>query len=94
MLTGKCKEDFEYKFNMSNFNELDDTLKNARYIEFFDSSGIYIIITVDFNFCYKIYQDGKLTEPLCYDIDFSERRDATMQAIKKTNEIYNHLNKD
>jgi len=46
MLTGKCKEEFEYKFNMSNFNELDDTLKNARYIDFFDSKGININIQV------------------------------------------------
>lgn len=33
ILTGKAKEDFSYSYNMSNFNEYSEVLKNALIIE-------------------------------------------------------------
>lgn len=71
------------------FGTISELFQNALIIDFFDSVGIYIIITIDFDFCYNIYEDGNTTEPLYYEIDFSQRADCTTEAIKKANEIFN-----
>nr|WP_317633104.1 hypothetical protein [uncultured Flavobacterium sp.] len=86
-LTGKAKEDFSYKYNMSNFNEYSEVLQNALIIEFFDSLGIYILIT-DFD-DYDFWCEFK---GLSYSILGKTRQEAIEQAIIKANEIYNERN--
>lgn len=83
-LTRKAKEDFSYKYNMSNFNEYSDVLQNALIIEFFDSVGIYILIT-DFD------GDDFWCEfnGLGYSILGKTRQEATEKAIIKANDFYN-----
>lgn len=89
-LSGKCKEEFEYNYNMSNFNELSETLQNALIIDFFDGVGIYIEIKNKFgqrkqcqrfSFIVKNYNSGFL---------FNSRTEATNAAIEKAVEIFNN----
>ena len=94
ILTGKAKEDFSYNYNMSNFNGYSETLQNALIIEWFDSVGIYISINyVDF---YDELRNDKGFEACVTNKGLSvmfrsvsSRQEATLQAIKKANEIYN-----
>jgi len=92
-LTGKCREEFEYKYNMSNFNELDETLQNARLIEFFDSVGIYILPLWNKQYWYSDIRNEKyyLLSQTDY---FDSRLKATNAAIIKANQIYNDLNNE
>lgn len=95
-LTGKCLEDFKYKFNISNFNELDDTLKHARYIQFFDELKIVIsiidsVLPLGTTFLYRVnlmagYEAIK-TEMNW--VNYRTRFECTKEAIKKANELYN-----
>lgn len=90
ILNGKALEDFRYKYNMSNFNEYSEVLQNALIIEFFDSVGIYIYLETGTyfnkpNFRYKIITN----DDTCIGYKEYSRKEATVQAIKKANEIYN-----
>lgn len=84
ILTGKCKEDFSYKYNMSNFNEYSEVLQNALIIEFFDSVGIYIntIRNIDDTIYCRILMLNKAFYG-------KSRQEAITKAIKKANDIYN-----
>jgi hypothetical protein len=99
ILTGKAKKDFglwhferntpieEYK----NFYDLSNTCKNALIIEWFDSVGIYINIE---NLYYQSWWYYKVKQcPDTYEqvIMQNTRQEATEEAIKKTNEIYNKI---
>lgn len=84
ILTGKAKEDFSYKYNMSNFNEYSEVLQNALIIEFFDSVGIYIntIRNIDSTiYCRILFLDQAFYG--------KTRQEAAEKAILKANEIYN-----
>ena len=90
------RHNFEDRDN--NIEDLSDNFQNALIIEWFDSVGIKILPYCSVNgwYCelkdfnnnffghYKSYlickQDSK---------DFYSRQEATVQAIKKANEIYN-----
>lgn len=82
-LTGKAKEDFSYKYNMSNFNEYSEVLQNALIIEFFDSVGIYISIEHNQNVGFMYILDE------CCENGFLTRKEAAEKAIEQANLIYN-----
>ena len=109
ILTGKTKEDFEKwlkKQPFSNFNnytkhiiihnkvytDLNELFINALIIEWFDSVGI-IIYTYQVKtesvelWQYCIKNEGE--SPFIY----KSRQEATIEAIKKANELYNLKNK-
>lgn len=92
ILTEKALEDFRYKYNMSNFNEYSEVLQNALIIEFFDSVGIYIDIRIEFNDSFVLKTFDSYAED-DYVGNFSNRQDATIQAIKKANDLYNSTDK-
>ena len=79
ILNGKAKEDFKYKYNMSNFNEYSEVLQNALIIEFFDS--------VEYN------KNSSLWDYCFFDCYWNkglrEYKKATIQAIKQANDLYN-----
>ena len=100
ILTGKCREDFlNYcKQSESFMMTYADIYINALFIDWLDSVGIYISIESVFDnmlgyhrgFQVQIYQDGK--QPISIDKDndvFESRQQATEEAIKQANEIYN-----
>lgn len=88
-LTGKCKDDFLNSLNISEQNLLfgySEIEINALIIEFFDSVGIIIQILTDeeqggFEFIINYTDDL---------INYKTRQEATTEAIKKANEIYNN----
>ena len=70
----------------------DTVFLNALIIEFFDEQKI--IILIDFiggDFCYTIkdYLTSKSECKKYYGLNYKSRQEATIQAIKKANEIYN-----
>ena len=96
ILNGKAKEDFLTKMSVLTeikdkkdleeyFMKISDLIKNAYYIDFFDSVGIYI--TSD----YFELNNGFYSEIL--DSNFaiikSTRQEALTESIKKANEYYN-----
>ena len=96
ILTGKAKEDFLTNMSILTeikdkkdlevyFPKLSDLIKNAYYVDFFDSVGIYI--TSD----YFELNKGFYSEIL--DSNFAvvkpTRQEALTEAIKKANEYYN-----
>ena len=106
ILTGKAKEDFleyynnhsiKYLLSWTYFDDLPLVVKNALIIEWFDSVGIYI------NTTYEEFEDIQVKKlPVLVKtwsvwvneellIDFNSRQEATEEAIKKANEIYNNL---
>lgn len=109
ILTGKSKEDFEKWLNKemyylgrhnfedrdNNIEDLSDNFQNTLIIEWFDSVGIYIIISPSDNpknWFYTILGEDILSP--FYQIyqsldDFKNRQEALTEAIKKANEIYN-----
>ena len=89
ILTDKCKEDFSYKYNMSNFNEYSEVLQNALIIEFFDSLGIYCVSNYNFintNWSYSVKNADTILSRGC---NYSTRQEATEKAIINANKIYN-----
>ncbi|WP_312066866.1 hypothetical protein [Empedobacter sp.] len=96
ILNGKAKEDFKkwyietYDLYDSYDNELklmSDTCLNALIIDFFDSVEIHICVTLLF----PIYIYGwsySIDLGYCYEY-FKTRQEATEQAIKKANDLYN-----
>lgn len=109
ILIGKAKEDFEKWLNKemyylgrhnfedrdNNIEDLSDNFQNALIIEWFDSIGIYIIISPSDNpknWFYTILGEDILSP--FYKMyqsldDFENRQEALTEAIKKANEIYN-----
>ena len=105
ILTGKAKEDFYKYINIEDYKLFDYVRKkyaneivlNALIIEWFDSVGIYISINyVDFydefrnNTGFETYVTNKGLSVKFRSV--SIRQEATIQAIKKANEIYNNKN--
>ena len=97
ILTGKTKEDFILWLNNQPVAPyevmLDDIPKcylNALIIEWFDSVGIYIEISFydDCYWTYNIYSNKPVLEKETANI-CNNRQEATEEAIKKANEIYN-----
>ena len=102
ILTGKAKEDFYKYLNIKDYKLFDyvrkkyanEIVSNALIIEWFDSVGIYISINyVDF---YDELRNDKGFEACVTNKGLSvmfrsvsSRQEATLQAIKKANEIYN-----
>lgn len=91
ILTGKCLEAFiEWKLNnkklstieVLDFKHLSNVSKYALIIEFFDSVGIYIELFKLENFIWAI-------NDLYEESGYNNRQEATTEAIKKANEIYN-----
>ena len=97
ILTGKAKEDFiktKIGNEISLFESMLPIYRNALIIEWFDSVGIYISINyVDFydelrnNTGFETYVTNKGLSVKFRSV--SSRQEATIQAIKKANEIYN-----
>ena len=103
ILTGKCKRTFLkwikirvnsklheiYKIEFW-FNLQDESFKIALIIEWFDSLGIYIEISFydDCYWTYNIYSNKPVLEKETANI-CNNRQQATEEAIKKANEIYN-----
>lgn len=75
------------------FEDLDDNLKNTVIIEFFDNVGIIINVggvlqNGIYSFSFDIQENNTLNG---IDEDgLSTRQEATTEAIKKANEIYNN----
>ena len=102
ILTGKTKDDFEKWYIKKDVSEdefyniweewssLSTSCKNAFYIDFFDSIGIYIEISFydDSYWTYNIYSNKPVLEKETANI-CNNRQEATEEAIKKANEIYN-----
>ena len=105
ILTGKAKESFIDYLDKTNqikiekgilnlhWQDLPEKFKNALIIEWFDSVGIFVSINyVDF---YNEIRNDKGFEAYVtkgISVKFrsvSSRQEATIQAIKKANEIYN-----
>jgi hypothetical protein len=101
ILTGKAKKDFikwlYFKHNLQPYNLFNEIIQYALIIEWFDSVGIYISINyVDFydefknNTGFETYVTNKGLSVKFRIV--SIRQEATEQAIKKANEIYNNKN--
>ena len=96
ILTGKTKEDFLTNMSILTeikdkkdleeyFSKISDLIKNAYYVDFFDSVGIYI--TSDYFELNKGFYSEILNEN--FAIVKPTRQEALTEAIKKANEIYN-----
>ena len=100
ILTGKCKEEFE-KWLLSAYKEGEEknkakalslfvrspnSMKYGVYVDFFDSVGIYIIISRDSGW-YDVDIAGEWTSTTTQD----NRTEARTLAIEKANEIYNKI---
>ena len=96
ILNGKAKEEFltmlsilteiKDKNNLEEyFSKISDLIKNAYYVDFFDSVGIYI--TSDYFELNKGFYSEILNEN--FAIVKPTRQEALTEAIKKANEIYN-----
>lgn len=105
MLTDKAKTEFESwlskdkkesmkKFYIAVFYPYDDIHKNAYYIEWFDSVGIYINISHDFGgkFFYTV-ELGEQGEVVASNfLEQSDSRSlAKTAAITEANKIYNEM---
>lgn len=97
ILTGKAKDDFEKWLNEGNhtpwiafFYNLPETVMNAYYVEWFDSMGIYILITeYDGE---HLWADINGRFRLGYAIQKPTRQEATKAAILTCNDLYNERN--
>jgi hypothetical protein len=87
LITGKAERDF-YKWlfekhNLQPYNIFNRIFTNALIIEWFDSVGIYINIIGYSKTKWRVLVRSN------YDEYFNSRQQATEEAIKKANEIYN-----
>lgn len=102
ILTGKAKEDFidylwQSKFKKDDYKEYEDYIDNqkeshtyADIIEWFDSVGIYIEIQIHQILRGVNMWRGKVNNCVYDDLEYkSNRQQATKEAIKKANQIYN-----
>jgi len=102
LLTGKAKEGFnqwvdnqvyDRFFSYSHLNELDAVCKISLIIDWLDSVGIFINIKsfkflYDWSFEIKQFKKKTIVMDDLKDALVS-RQEATVEAIKKANEIYN-----
>ena len=92
ILTGKAKEDFiktKIGNEISLFESMLPIYSNALIIDFFDSVGIYIeVIKEDFGFAFNLHK-GDWKNPIESIGHWEKRNEATIEGIKKANEIYN-----
>lgn len=99
ILTGKAREDFykwyantdskiKYTLLISLFDGKSNIEKYAYYIEWFDSVGVYISIIKGKNIS-RIYIESEYKNYPQEDNEFETRQEATTEAIKKANKIYN-----
>lgn len=102
ILTDKAKEDFEkwfekeYRTFATSYGENVDKINNYIAIEWFDTVGIDIDINlfrekneIGSKVYFKAFVEDEIVE---YDFGFRyffSRQEATIEAIKKANEIYN-----
>lgn len=103
ILTGKAKKDFleyynnhsiKYLLSWTDFDDLPLVVKNSLIIEWFDSVGIYILpikrnTKKTLTFSCDIYKNNIEVNRINKWIE--TRQEATSEAIKKANEIYNNL---
>ena len=97
ILNGKAKEDFkEWVFENYYFQDLNVLyplhLIDTLIIEWFDSVGIYIYLETGTyfnkpNFRYKIITN----DDTCIGYKEYSRKEATVEAIKKANDIYTNM---
>ena len=104
ILTNKAKEDFLTNMSILTeikdkkdleeyFSKISDLIKNAYYVDFFDSVGIYIFIDNVSSYKERFWRfhiamndlDRNIREEFYMD----NRSEITYKAIKKANEIYN-----
>ena len=96
VLNGKAKEDFLTKMSILTeikdkkdleeyFMKISDLIKNAYYIDFFDSVGIYV--NSDYFELNKVFYSEVLDSN--FEIIKPTRQEALTEAIKKANEIHN-----
>lgn len=109
LLTGKAKEDFRKYIGFVHGLDLNDwevqknVFLNALIVEWLDSVGIKILPCYGLSGWYcelKNYNIKEFGNYKCFLVvkgsvnDFDTRQEATIEAIKKANEIFNqHLNK-
>ena len=87
ILTGKCRDEFlDWSFkNVSMvFNGCPESVEHALIIDFFDSVGIYVITSYGVISNSWMFSVKKETGNF-----YSSRTQATTEAIKKANEIFN-----
>lgn len=97
LLTGKASKDFikwlYFKHNLQPYNLFNEIIQYALIIEWFDSIGIYIEVYRHNNrptvqgFNSRIVRRINGYYECCIAVD--TRKEATEEAIKKANEIYN-----
>lgn len=97
ILTGICKEKFlewmrdKYSNAYDVLNSINPIILNVLIIEFFDSVGIIINI-VNQDLQRWFYYEIKTTERIQGFNLVRTRQEATIQAIKQANDIYNENN--
>lgn len=93
ILTGKFKEAFlSYtKYSEETFDLCDELYQNALIIDFFDSVGIYISVVPTYNHFNRFFYaaSGIDFKDVVYKVCDGDRTEATTEAIKKANEIFN-----
>ena len=100
ILTGKAKEEFFNwldnqgvngidisNWEFEKFHLLSNVSQNALIIEWFDSVGIYINVELDY--LHIVWFPSIDNNWAFEEIEFKTRQEATEEAIKKANEIYN-----
>ena len=95
-LEGKAKEDFEKWYskltgdypNWRELYKLPESMQYGVYVDWFDSVGINILITVEFDFGYIIVEKryDEIEEVKRW---YNTRPEARTKAIEKAVEIYN-----
>lgn len=100
-LNGKCKEAFdewyentfavkeEINDNPNTMNHLPIAMAYGVYIDFFDSVGLNILLTVEFDYGY-IIAENRYEEIEEVKKWYDERHEAQEAAILKANEIFNN----
>lgn len=80
------------------FEDLEESFQIALILEWFESEGIYIVpdLWTKEHWIFKIYRidifgHAKLSNTVSSYDGFESRLDATIEAIKKANEIYNKI---
>lgn len=93
MLTGEAKKDFVYQCVLiyEGFVSLPETCQNALIIDWFDSVGIYIEPRkYGKGWGFDLFGKTKLINEEFFAKD---RTGATIKAIEKANDLYNHIKK-
>lgn len=100
-LNGKCKEAFDEWYentlsvkegiyrNAKAMNCLSASMAYGVYIDFFDSVGLNILLTVEFDYGY-IIAENRYEEIEEVKKWYDERHEAQEAAILKANEIFNN----